>query len=104
MAIILTDSAAYPAKAFSVSRSDGFVTLVAEASDLGFRGSRRIYDDACDVGVAVRSERTGQTVRFYEKDQDVREGHVCGWWFEPIPEDVRRGRVPANARILIIND
>jgi hypothetical protein len=45
--------------------------LVAEASDLGGY-LRRLYDDACDVGFAVRSDRTG-AVAVFALSGEIRE-------------------------------
>lgn len=43
-------------------------TFVCEASDLrGFK-PRRIYDDACDIGFYMVSEKTGQKLLFVENE------------------------------------
>ncbi len=39
--------------------------LMVEASSIGFRKCERLYDDACDEGVVLRSPRTGNEVRWY---------------------------------------
>lgn len=104
MAIILGETRAYRSNQFSVSHSDGFVTLVAEASDLRYSQPRQIYDDACDVGIAVQGNRW--LVRFYlaaeERGSDGED--IAGWYFRPIPEDARRCSLLDNLRVLIIND
>lgn len=105
MAIILTETNAFSSRHFSCSpNDDGTVTLVAEASTLGYHSPSRIYDDACDVGVAVRSDKTGKTIRYYLSDQDVCNEDVAGWRFEPIAEDARRIPGAARTKLLIIND
>lgn len=107
MTIILNDTFAYDSSLFTVSpHSDGTKVLVAEASDLGYHGPRRIYDDACDVGVAIRSHRTGRLVRFYldSEDRDHTGEDVAGWRFRPIAEDARRVPGAARTSVLIIND
>lgn len=70
--------------------------LVAEASDLnGFR-IRRLYNDACDHGIAILSP-TGTEKRFVLTETDVDgEGEIQGWRFNPID-----GIGPS---VLIIND
>jgi hypothetical protein len=78
-------------------------TLVAEASTLGYKGPRRIYDDAADVGIALLSEM-GNTVRFYLSKRDVCGEDVAGWRFEPIAEDVRKHPRLKGLSVLIIND
>jgi hypothetical protein len=53
----------YPSKAFTWKGNSG----VSEISDLGqysFKGWSQLYDDACDIGFAIQSERTGKLVRF----------------------------------------
>lgn len=107
MSIILDDTFAYDGAMFSVSsHEDGTKVLVAEASTLGYHGPRRIYDDACDVGIAIRSHRTGRLVRFYldSEDMDHSGEDVAGWRFRPIAEDVRRAPEASRTSVLIIND
>lgn len=54
--------------------------LCAFASDIGFRGMWRLYDDACDFGLWVKSHKTGNLEAFYYdetcKDND---GDVSHW-------------------------
>jgi hypothetical protein len=105
MTIILGDSQAYDSSKFTCSKDpDGTTTLVAEASDLRYNAPHRIYDDACDVGIAIRSDRTGKLVRFYLSKIDVANEDVAGWWFDPISEDARRVPGSSSVRVLIIND
>ncbi len=107
MTIILNDTFAFSSAHFTCSpNDDGTVVLVAEASTLGYHGPRRIYDDACDAGIAVRSERTGALVRYYLKEEEMdRSGEdVAGWRFLPISEDVRRTPSAGHTSVLIIND
>ena len=74
-------------------------TLAAFASDLpGFR-LERLYDDACDVGIAVRSERTGAEVRFCLEREEARDGDFLAWHF--VPAD--RICPPAD-KLIIFND
>jgi hypothetical protein len=102
MSIILGDTYAYRIDQFSVSRdATDAVTLVAEASDLRYRRPRQIYDDACDVGIAIQGNRW--LVRFYLcADEQDSDGDTAGWYFRPIPEDARR--CSPDVRVLIIND
>jgi hypothetical protein len=104
MAIILGDTFAYRSDQFSVSHDGGYKTLVAEASDLRYERPRQIYDDACDVGIAIQGHHW--LVRFYlaaEKRGSDGED-IAGWYFRPIPEDARRCSLLDNLRVLIIND
>lgn len=55
-------------------------TFVAEASDLtGFRLSQ-IYDDACDVGLAIR-DRRGRVWPFALSGTDESGGDIQAWRF-----------------------
>jgi hypothetical protein len=107
MAIILTDRFALPHEKFSYHKG----CLVSEASTLGYMQLeavgelmfKQIYDDACDVGIAIRGKH--HLIRFYLSSQDKdAEGDVAGWRFKPIPEDARRHPECANTSVLIIND
>lgn len=79
--------------------------LMVEASDIGFRGCERLYDDACDEGVVLLSSKTGNTVRWYhtetvkDRDQDVVE-----WMFAPCSESVAKNGDLRGLRLRIIND
>lgn len=73
--------------------------MVCEASDL--RGSfrlHRLYNDACDVGIAIRSKRTGNVERFVLAKVDESGGDVAGWNFVPVNPKC------GVRRVLIIND
>ena len=73
--IIFPDVHAFDSYEFTFKNN----VLSAEASTLCYRDSYRIYDDACDVGIAIRSARTGVVVRFYESRTDSdRDGDVSG--------------------------
>ena len=62
--------------------------LVAEISDLGNPRFQAIYSDACDVGIAVRSERTGRVVRFaLSRSVCDAEGDVQCWELAPVDPD-----------------
>lgn len=60
-------------------------TLVAEASDFGplrdgRRWLRRLFNDACDVGVFVVSPTTGKVMRFYlEREEKDAEGDLVAY-------------------------
>ena len=81
-------------------------TFIAEASDLkGYEVARQIYDDACDVGFAIRNHATGNVVRFYmEQPHTDREGDITHWTFKVIPEDARKDPRIAKLSVKIFND
>lgn len=95
----------YCSSLFSTSRMNGGVGFVAEASTLGYSGPQRIYDDACDVGIAIRSVKTGTVVRYYLASEDALDADdTAGWRFLPIAEDERRVAACRGTTVLIIND
>jgi hypothetical protein len=99
--IILNDTFALDGNQFSYQRKEGL--LVAEASDVGYQRSFRIYDDACDVGIAIQGKR--YLIRFYMEDVDTdNEGDLMGWKFTIISEDERKHPELKGLRVLIIND
>lgn len=69
------------------------------ASDLPNRGRfERIYPDACDVGLRIRSEKTGRSVTFAVYRQEIRDGDLCYWELRPI------GPNAPNVKMRIWND
>lgn len=79
--------------------------FVAEASEIGFCDFHRIYDDACDVGLAIRSDRTGQTATFYLSDEKLdADGDVQVWVLKPIAECLRKQPQLAGVEVHILND
>lgn len=80
-------------------------TLVAEHSDLGSPNLfNPIYDDACDVGIALYSPKTGKTITWSESEPVIRDGEVCVWVFTPVPEDVRKHPQLKGWEVHILND
>jgi hypothetical protein len=73
-------------------------SLVAEASDLGYAPGMipgaRLYNDACDWGMAVRSTRTGKVVRFvlHREERNPHEealpfADIVAWHYRSIGLD-----------------
>lgn len=76
--------------------------LVAEASDLGNPANLPLYNDACDVGIAIRSHHTNRVVRYYLAGVDKdSEGDVAGWRYAVVQNDAAGVKTP---KVLIIND
>jgi len=90
-----------------VSHSAANTLLVCEASDLG-RGFRleQLYDDACDVGMALVNPRTGNVTRWALKEEirDPRENELLGWMMIPTPETVRKQPELRDYQLNILND
>lgn len=79
-----------PLKKFTFDKNKR--TLVAEMSDFGpLRDGRwwlqRIYDDACDVGIAIASELTGKTETFCLVREEINsENELIALHFIPLDE------------------
>lgn len=95
----------YSSEGISHNASRGL--LVCEASDLG-RGFRleRLYDDACDVGMALVNPRTGNVTRWALKEEirDQRENELLGWMMTPTPETIRKQPELKDYQLNIVND
>lgn len=64
--------------------------FVAEASDLGPSFAGRLFDDACDYGMWVRSHKTGKVVSFLLERQGFSpEGDLLYWKFRSWDLDPR---------------
>lgn len=89
-----------------VSHSEARQLLIAEASDLGLRQLERLYDDACDVGIALINPRSGNVTRWALKEEvrDPRENELLGWMLIPTPETVRKQPELKGYQFNIIND
>lgn len=76
-------------------------TFVAEISDLGtFFQFGRVYDDACDQGLTLVSEWSGDEIVFaIHEEMTDNEGDILGWKLKPVPESHRR-----HLSITIFND
>jgi hypothetical protein len=82
--------------------------LVCEASTMENRHLQRIYDDAMDVGFAVKSDRTGNVVvfvlltPFYNgKGEDCE---LAGWKYAVSEESVRKHPECLGMTATIFND
>ena len=55
----------------------------AEVSGLnGFNFLSQVFDDACDVGFAIESAKTGKSVVFIFTKTDKNDDEILGWRFE----------------------
>lgn len=100
----------YHTEDFTKSFDDaGNLTLVAEASTLGRLAGMdcysQVWNDACDEGIILVSQNTGNKLIFTLKGADTDgEGEVAGWRFAA---HVRAHNAPdklRNLQVLIIND
>jgi hypothetical protein len=80
-------------------------TLTAEHSDLGSPAFVRMYDDACDVGLALRNKLTGNVTRWVLANEERDgEGELTGWVLHPAPESLRANAALLGYKIVIFND
>lgn len=72
--------------------------LTSEASDLNGFGPGQLWNDACDIGIAVRSPRTDRVERFYLDKVLSRDNEVQGWELKPVDPKCR------VKKIIVFND
>lgn len=96
---------AIDSRVFSCSRQHK--TLIAEHSDLGRVDiHQRLYDDAADVGIAIRNSRTGNVTYWYmaEEKRD-RDGDLEVTVYYPCADNTGRNRqLTQGWAIHILND
>ena len=80
--------------------------LVAEISDLGLSNPfSRLYDDAIDVGFALKNPKTENiTYWAYHDVCHDPDGDVVYWKFYPLPESVRKNPSLAGYSLELFND
>jgi hypothetical protein len=72
---------------FDYSHVDGYVAEISSTNGLG-----RVYDDACDEGLTLVSQRTGREVVFVVDEVERRDGDVLLWRL--VPAKPSESRVP----------
>src|SRR3989304_8490620 len=96
----------FPSSMFSWSRQGG-LSASCEASTMENRHLQQIYDDACDVGFAIKSDKTGAVITVamtrpvHRNDED---NELLYWEYSPTSESIRK--VPACPGIpgLVLHD
>lgn len=73
---------------FTATQKEEGVALSTFASDLGAMREglwwlQRLYNDACDVGIALQNE-TGEIVRYLLHKEEKRDGDIIAWHFVPL--------------------
>jgi hypothetical protein len=92
------------ASRFTVVRNEK--KLIVDITDLNRPTMGRLYDDACDIGFAIRSER-GNLVHFYkgeEVSESADENEIDYWICYPCAEDVRRFPGLEGWKVILVND
>ena len=97
-----------PRSAFGLYHNARQKKLVGEASEMGLRPGHhwdRLYDDACDVGIVLRSHRTGELSRWFlsETIKDA-DGDVTEWVLKPCSETLHKLPYLAMYTLHILND
>lgn len=91
----------YSIKGFSHSKRQQM--LAVEASDMQFRGPECLYDDACDVGIALINPRTGNVTHWYLEDTLANQ-EPTAWLFKPCTESIYKHPMLKGYELHIIND
>lgn len=80
--------------------------LIAEISDMQLRRFECLYDDAADVGLALRNPHNGNVTRWSLLDEirDPKENELLGWMLTPTPETVHAQPAVKGYQLNIIND
>ena len=91
----------YPSTMFSCKDKK----LSAEASDLSFKPGQepgvQIYDDACDIGIWIESQVTGNVVPFYVAETECNdENEILAWKLLPVDNRL----VQKGVELTIFND
>ena len=94
----------FSSKQFTLS-ADG-KTLISEASDMENRHLQPLYNDACDRGFSVKSERTGNVVTFVLSDVRLfpDDDGICSWEFTPTTESMSQHPECIGMKATIFND
>jgi len=80
-------------------------TLIAEMSDLRGTGLQRVFDDACDEGIAIFNGDTGSiTVWAVHRTEESREQEILSWVLTPTPDTLRKCPQVAGYTVILFND
>lgn len=79
--------------------------FIAEMSDLGGITFLPLYDDACDVGLAMASTKTRNMSRWHvAEEQRDGEAEITAWILHPTPQTVTYFPALAGYQMIIFND
>jgi hypothetical protein len=96
----------FSSKQFTYNAADK--TFTSEASDLDNRHLQQIYNDACDVGFAMKSDKTGNVITyvmtkpFYHGEGEDRE--LGGYNYVPTSESIREHPECEGTKVIVFND
>jgi hypothetical protein len=95
----------FPSKMFTYNKADK--TLTCEASTMENRHLQRLYDDACDVGFAVKSDKTNHVIVYvmtspiYHGQGEDRE--IGGWAYTVSSESMRKYPECVGTKAVVFN-
>ena len=79
-------------------------TFTAEMSELGSQVFHQVYQDSCDLGFELVSDKTGVTALFHVYQTDRCLFDTVAWHLRPTDESIRRNPGLQNTRVIIFND
>jgi hypothetical protein len=83
---------------------EGHIMTVEESTLRGNCGRwyGQAFNDACDEGFGIRSEKSGKVVYFVKDSTDERDGEEMGWRYKPFKGQDVVGE--DTFEVLVIND
>lgn len=103
---MLLNPCPFQVKQFSFHK--GHKSIVAEASELGFKPGQvpysRLYDDSADVGITLRNPDTGATTHWFCGEELKMDGEIVAWIFWPTAETLWKHLNLAGWQVHILND
>lgn len=95
-----------PYSSEGISHSASKKVLLCEASDIQLRCFEPLYDDACDVGLALQNPNTGNITVWHlaETLRDPYENEITGWKLHPTTETVSKQPELQGYELRILND
>lgn len=75
--------------------------MVVDISELPIGGFFPLYNDALDVGIRIRSHKTGRVYTYYlDEVAQTDDGDIVQWVLRPISEENR----PDLPTLIVFND
>jgi hypothetical protein len=95
----------FRSKDFTLGKRCELTVLLNEASSMFNRHLQPLYNDACDIGFAVKSETTGNVVVYYMTEV-VKDGtgEVVAWDYMPTPDSIKKYPLCATTVARVFND
>jgi hypothetical protein len=68
------------------------------------KGFVQIYEDACDMGLKIRSEKTGDVSTWYIMDERRHDGDIVHWELLPDEKTLRQSPRLRGWKLIVFND